>query len=180
MGLKDVYRLAREEWLPKEQLRRRNPGAYVTARAIFRGDPTRVALGKGVYISGPTVVFCDDGGGLSGARLVIGDRTYVGEFNNIRCSGAPIIVGRDCLISQHSSIIGSNHGITSGTRIVDQPWSGDGVVIGDDVWIGAGCTILPGARIGDGAVIAAHSVVRGEVTPGAVMAGAPAREIRRR
>lgn len=180
MGLKDVYRLARDEWLPKEQLRRRNPGAYVTARAIFRGDPTRVHLGAEVYVSGPTVLVCDDGGGLTGGRLRVGDRTYIGEFNNIRCAGAPIVIGADCLISQHITIVGSNHGVAAGRNIVSQPWSGDGVEIGDDVWIGSGCTILPGARIGDGAVVAAGSVVRGIVEPGAVVAGAPARQLRSR
>jgi len=65
----------------------------------------------------------------------------------------------------------------AGQLVRDQPWHGDGIVIGSDVWIGAGATILPGARIGDGAVIASRSVVRGEVPALAIMAGAPARQV---
>ena len=39
---------------------------------------------------------------------------------------------------------------------------------------------MPGVRIGDGAVVAARAVVAGEVRPYAVVAGNPARELRRR
>ncbi|MDO5656877.1 MAG: CatB-related O-acetyltransferase [Paracoccus sp. (in: a-proteobacteria)] len=53
-------------------------------------------------------------------------------------------------------------------------------VIGHDVWIGDGATILPGARIGDGVIIGAAAVVGGIVPDYAVMAGNPARMIRRR
>lgn len=53
-------------------------------------------------------------------------------------------------------------------------------VIGHDVWIGHGALILPGARIGHGAIIGAGAVVGGVVPDYAVMAGNPARALRRR
>jgi virginiamycin A acetyltransferase len=53
-------------------------------------------------------------------------------------------------------------------------------VIGHDVWIGREAMILPGVRVGHGAIIGAGSVVTAEVAPYAVVAGNPAREIRRR
>ena len=53
-------------------------------------------------------------------------------------------------------------------------------VIGNDVWIGAGATILPGARIGDGVIVGAAAVVGGTVPPYTVVAGNPARILRRR
>lgn len=112
--------------------------------------------------------------------MEVGDRSYIGEFNNIRCAGASIVIGRDCLISQHVTIVGTNHGIAAGRPIVDQPWDGDGVVVGDDVWVGAGAVLLPGARLGDGVVVAANAVVRGVVEPGAIVGGLPARVIGRR
>jgi acetyltransferase-like isoleucine patch superfamily enzyme len=52
--------------------------------------------------------------------------------------------------------------------------------IGRDVWIGANAVILGGVTIGDGAVIAAGAVVNRDVEAGAVVAGVPAREVRRR
>lgn len=59
------------------------------------------------------------------------------------------------------------------------PAAGD-TVVGHDVWIGREATVLPGLTIGDGAVIGAHSVVTRDVAPYAVVAGNPAREVRRR
>ncbi len=54
------------------------------------------------------------------------------------------------------------------------------VIVGHDVWIGHGVTILPGVRVGTGAVIGAGSVVTKEVSPYTIVAGNPAKLIRRR
>ena len=53
------------------------------------------------------------------------------------------------------------------------------VCIGSDAWIGACSTLLPGVIVGDGAVVAAGSVVTGNVEPGTLVAGVPAKMIRR-
>ena len=61
----------------------------------------------------------------------------------------------------------------------DMPFKGD-TVIGNDVWIGQNAVILPGVHVGDGAIIGAESVVGSDVAPYTVVAGNPARLIRRR
>ena len=53
----------------------------------------------------------------------------------------------------------------------------EGITLGDDVWIGANAVVLPGVTIGTGSVIAAGAVVREDVPPFAVVAGAPARVV---
>jgi serine O-acetyltransferase len=74
-------------------------------------------------------------------------------------------IGRHCLISQQ---------VTIGGR------SGQGApIIGNYVRIGAGAKVLGEVRVGDFAVIGANAVVVKDVAPGAVVAGVPAREIRR-
>jgi acetyltransferase-like isoleucine patch superfamily enzyme len=60
------------------------------------------------------------------------------------------------------------------------PTSKGDVVVGNDVWIGRGARVLSGVTIGDGAVVAGYSVVTRDVRPYAIVAGNPAREIRRR
>jgi len=53
------------------------------------------------------------------------------------------------------------------------------VEIGDDVWLASRVTVLPGARIGKGTVITAGSIVSGEIPPGVVAGGNPARVLRK-
>lgn len=52
------------------------------------------------------------------------------------------------------------------------------VVIGDNVWIGRGSTVLPGVTIGSNSVIAAGSVVTGDIPEDCLAAGVPARVLR--
>ena len=52
--------------------------------------------------------------------------------------------------------------------------------IGNDVWIGQNSTILPGVHIGDGAIIGLNSVVGSDVDPYTIVAGNPAKVIRKR
>lgn len=174
--VRDIAQAQQRLW----RARLANRDAYIGNGVLVEGDPSRIHLAPGANVHGPTALFCGDGGGLTGSRIEIGENTYVGEFNNIRTAGAPIVIGANCLVSQHITIVGTNHGTALGRTIVEQEWTGDGVRIGDDVWIGAGVTILPGTVIGNGAVIAANSVVRGEVPPNVVMGGAPARQISER
>jgi phosphonate metabolism protein (transferase hexapeptide repeat family) len=54
------------------------------------------------------------------------------------------------------------------------------VTIGDDVWIGHGAVVLAGRSIGTGAVVGAGSVVTRDVAPFTIVAGNPAKPIRRR
>jgi serine O-acetyltransferase len=75
-------------------------------------------------------------------------------------------VGRYCLISQQVTLGGR-----SGRRGLP--------VLGDYVRVGAGAKILGDITIGNFAVIGANAVVTRDVPPGAVMAGVPARELRR-
>lgn len=53
------------------------------------------------------------------------------------------------------------------------------VVLGENVWIAAGAIVLPGVHVGDGAIVAAGAVVTRDVPAGAVVAGVPARVIRK-
>jgi len=53
------------------------------------------------------------------------------------------------------------------------------VRIGSRVWIGSGVTILGGVSIGDDVVVGAGSVVTKDVEPGTIVAGVPARLLRR-
>ncbi len=54
------------------------------------------------------------------------------------------------------------------------------ITIGNDVWIGMGVTILSGVNIGNGVVIGANSLVTKDIPPYAIVAGSPAKILRKR
>lgn len=53
-------------------------------------------------------------------------------------------------------------------------------VVGNDVWIGIDATIMPSVTIGNGAIIAAKSVVTKDVKPYTIVAGNPAKVVKKR
>ncbi len=111
--------------------------------------------------------------------LVIGDRCVLGARTSLTAHSS-IVVGDDVWCGQDVFVSDASHGYQQlGTPIGRQLGDHDPVVIGSGSWIGHGAIVLPGARIGRNVVVAAGSVVRGEVEDHAVVAGAPARVVRR-
>lgn len=60
------------------------------------------------------------------------------------------------------------------------PVTAGSIYVGDDVWIGARSVILQGVTIGEGAIVAAGSVVTKDVPPYTVVAGVPAKVLKKR
>ena len=67
-----------------------------------------------------------------------------------------------------------------GGQPVGQQWPADDPVeIGPGSWLGAGAIVLPGTRLGRNTVVGAGAVVRGDHPDHAVLAGVPAKVVRR-
>lgn len=157
-------------------------GCSIHPDAIIRGaHETNLKLGKGSHISELTYISVADESGAP-SFLSIGEKTYIGQFNNMRCAGQKITIGSHCLISQGVSIIGSNHSVDKADLIQAQQSeiASGGVIIEDDVWIGCNAIILPGVCIAKGSVIAAGAVVTNDTSPYGIYAGIPARKINER
>ena len=110
--------------------------------------------------------------------------------------GKPVTIGKGCFIQQCCTFFGRG-GITIGDDVFIGPKCnlitinhdpnpdnrsatyGRPIVIEDKVWIGINSTILPGVRIGYGSIVGAQSVVTKDVPPMTVVAGNPARIIKR-
>jgi len=111
--------------------------------------------------------------------LRIGDNTWIGASGNIRAVGGKIIIGKNCLIAQHVSLIASNHNVRAGEIYLAAGWdeTRTGVTIGDNVWIGCGVTVLPGCHVGNNAVIGAGSIVTKDIPADTIWAGNPAHQL---
>lgn len=128
-------------------------------------------------------------------RENIGEYTY--GLPQIRSwgEGTTLKMGKFCCIADNVTIfLGGNHRtdwITTypfpaieswrdASEIKGHPATKGDVIIGNDVWIGSHATILSGIKIGDGAVIGAFSVVTNDVDPYSIVAGNPAKLVRKR
>lgn len=85
-----------------------------------------------------------------------------------------IDIGDGAMIAANVQLISNNHDLYERNVITCKP-----VRIGRNVWIGAGATILPGVTVGDNAVVGAASVVTKDVAADTIVAGNPARFVRR-
>jgi virginiamycin A acetyltransferase len=140
-------------------------------------------------------------------RIEVGEYTYYDHPERALCfeqdavlyafGPERLVIGRFCAIAAGVRFVmgGANHadlgpstfpfGIFGGDwahtmdLVTGAPSRGD-TVVGHDVWLGYDALVLPGVSIGHGAVVAAGSVVSADVPPYAIVAGNPARVVRRR
>lgn len=135
-----------------------------------------IEIGKNVVIY-PGVMFFGQG------KIKIGDRANFGNGTVLYASdttGGGITIGDNVMIAADVYIIDNDHGTKVGINMIEQEDVVEQVIIGNDVWIGAGAKILRGTVIEDGAVVAAGAVVKGVVERNSIVAGVPARLIRKR
>ena len=109
--------------------------------------------------------------------VIIGDHTRVGLHNTII---GPVEIGSHVNLAQGITVTALNHNFSdTSKRIDEQGVSTSPVTIEDDVWIGANAVILPGVTIGEHCVVAAGAVVTKDVPPHSLVAGVPAKVIKK-
>lgn len=140
---------------------------------------------------------------ITSPNIIVGDFSYFSgaDFekhvtHHYEFYGDKLIIGKFCQIAAGIEFImnGVNHQMNAAStfpfyifegwdqntpELHKMPLKGD-TIVGNDVWIGQNATILPGVHIGDGAIIGANSVVTKHVEPYSIVAGNPARFIRKR
>lgn len=104
-------------------------------------------------------------GAVLNIGAMIGERTMI-DMNVV--VGGRAIVGKNCHIGAGTVLAG-----------VIEPPSAEPVIVEDDVLIGANAVVLEGVKIGKGAVVAAGSIVVRNVEPLTVVAGVPARFLKK-
>ena len=104
----------------------------------------------------------------------IGDRSVISWEVKVYNLGK-ISIGNNTVISQYSHLCGGTHDYES-TNFTLLP---KGLAIGSNVWIGADAFIGPGVKVHDGVVVAARAVVVKDVPALTVVAGNPARLVKK-
>ena len=132
-------------------------------------------IGRGVAFGDMPRIF---GNGRVARRLVIGDHCFFNVGVTFEL-GEAITIGRWVTFGPDVMLLTTHprdrrrpdHRCADHVRAP--------IDIGDGVWIGARATVLPGVRIGHGAVVGASALVVADVEPNTVVAGVPARVVRR-
>jgi acetyltransferase-like isoleucine patch superfamily enzyme len=152
----------------------------------MRDDPKNILIGDNSHIRGELLTF------NYGGNIKIGNNTFVGIGTKI-WSGESVKIGSNVLISHNVNIldtdshelnhierakgfmnlIGEGHPKEKG-NIITEP-----VIIEDNVWISFNAVILKGVKIGRGAIIAAGAIVTKDVEAFTLVAGNPAKEVKR-
>lgn len=140
---------------------------------------------------------------IKNPNIIVGDFTYFSDVDfekhvthHYDFCGDRLIIGKFCQIASGVNFVmnGANHQMNAVSTypfyimegwkqevppLSELPHKGD-TIVGNDVWIGQNVTILAGVNIGDGAIIGLNSVVGNDVPPYTIVAGNPARAIRKR
>ncbi len=154
-----------------------HPTSKIFKRAVVKQFPTKegfISIGKHSIIFDNAMLLTYKG------KIIIGDYCTVNPFTILYGHGG-LTIGNGVRIAAHCVVIPSNHNYENpDLPIYLQGHIKKGITIEDDVWIGANCTILDGVIIGKGSIVAAGSVVTKSVEPYSIVAGVPARVIKRR
>ena len=143
-----------------------------------------IVIGKRCEIKGQLFSF-------EGGKILIGNNVFM-NYNSFIGSMEAVTIGNDVIIATNVRIFDNNNYPTSPTQremmshndFYGELWTWKyaehkPVVIGDNVWIGEFSAILKGVTIGKGSIVASHSVVTKDVPPYVIVAGNPARVVKR-
>lgn len=134
----------------------------------------RLILGRWVHLGTGNSLRCHEG------TLRIGDKVVFGKDNTVNAY-LDIDIGTSTILADWVYICDFDHRFADITRpIKDQGIDKSPVRVGADCWVGVKVTVLRGTEIGRGCVLAAHTVVRGDVPDYSMVVGVPGRVVKDR
>lgn len=145
-------------WTPRQ--------IWLWRRIVLRMFGARI--GKSVHIF-PTVQIAVPWNVSIGAESAVGDRVILYSLGTIE-------IGKQTTISQGAHLCAGSHD----HRRSDLPLTKFPIVVGNAAWVCADAFIGPGVAVGNGAIVGARAVVSKDIAANSIVAGNPAREIKKR
>lgn len=116
----------------------------------------------------------------STGRITIEDNVSIGQNFHATSMGSNLIIGRNSTIAGNVFITNIDHNYREiGKHIMNQEFLVSETVLGENCFIGFGAAMQAGTKLGKHCVVGANSVVRGVYPDYCVIAGVPAKIIRR-
>lgn len=114
----------------------------------------------------------------NGKGIVIGNNVSANKHFTIYCAGA-VTIEDNVMFGSNILVTDNDHGSDpEAGEYYEQPLNIKESLIEQGCWIGEGCCILAGSHIGKKCIIAANSVVKGEIPSYSMAAGSPAKVVR--
>ena len=152
---------------------------YLDENVYLHACPDGIDIGANSVVMHGAVLHVYNFRNLPHSFIRVGRDCLIGEYNVIRGQGG-VHIGDRVFTSPFTQIIGVNHVFADASRsFTEQGITAEGIKIDDDVWLGAGVIITDGVHIGRGAVVAAGAVVTNDVAAHTVVAGVPAKPIKK-
>lgn len=154
-------------------------GCYLDQSVYLHACRNGIEIGEGTLVMYGSVLHVYNFREIPHSGIRIGRQGLIGEYNVIRGQGG-VTLGDRVYTSPMVQILAVNHVFDDPKRpFIEQGITARGIVVEDDVWIGSGAVLTDGVRVGKGSVVAAGAVVTRNVPSGVVVAGVPARAIRK-
>lgn len=154
----------------------------ILGKKIRIKNPKYLQVGEGVTISNNArLLFVDTYAGESYAPMVkIGNNVFI-TYNFTIMAAAPITIHDNVLIASDVVITSENHGMNPeySPSYAQTPLTGKPVEIGDGCWLGEKVMIMPGVTLGKKCIAAAGAVVTKSFPDYSLVAGVPAKLIKR-
>jgi len=160
------------KWFVNPFLHKKGSGSKIRWRTRIDVLPfNRFEMGKNSTIED----FCTINNGVG--DVLIGDNSLVGMSNVII---GPVTIGNNVIMAQNIVVSALNHEYRDVTMPIQaQKILTNPIVIEDDCWIAANSVITSGVTVGKHSVVAANAVVTKDVPPFSVVAGNPAKIIKK-
>jgi len=108
----------------------------------------------------------------------LGQNSHIAPFGYALIANNQLIIGDNVAIGPFCSFFCHTNNIEGKSPLFCENYLDNNISIGNNVFIGSHCIILPGTIIRDNVVIAANSVVKGEIFSGKIYGGSPAKLIK--
>lgn len=171
----------------------------IIGRSVILRHPSKIELGDNVTIDDYSLI---DARGSGSAGVVLGSEAIINRNCSLKAKAGPIRIGKRTSVGEYSSVtslegvdfgesvlIGGGCYFSAGNYSFEDPkapimdqgiFSKGPIKIGSKSYFGARSSVVGGVKIGEGAVIGACSLVIKDVSAGSVVAGVPAKILRKR